>query len=153
MPRFPLQPLLEHSQHRMEAAERLLRLLKRKEDEARSRLEQLEVFRGEYQDRLRQSSSTGMDIQRFREYQAFIAKIDGAIKSQAAEVGEAHARWEQAHQQWLAQRQKVKAYETLATRHQEKEIQRQDRRDQKASDDQSGRRVNSDSSTQDDDLA
>ncbi len=153
MPRFPLQPLLEHSRHRMEAAERLLRLLKRKEDEARSRLAQLEGFRGEYQDRLRQSSSTGMDIQRFREYQAFIAKIDLAIKSQAAEVGEAHARWEQAHQQWLAQRQKVQAYETLATRHKDRETRSQDRREQKAADEQAGRRPSSDASIRDEDLA
>ena len=38
---FPLQALLEHSRHRTEAAERLLRILKRREEAARQRLEEL----------------------------------------------------------------------------------------------------------------
>ena len=141
MARFPLQALLDHSRHRMEAAERLLRMLRRKEDEAAQRLEQLRGFRGDYHARLTHSSSAGMSILQFRDYQAFLAKIEVAIRHQQEEVAQAHSRWEHAHGQWLEQRQKVKAYETLATRHHTQEVQRQDRREQKAIDEHANQRA------------
>ncbi|MEW5893301.1 MAG: flagellar export protein FliJ [Pseudomonadota bacterium] len=141
MARFSLQPLLEHTQHRMEAAERLLRMLKRKQDEARRQLEQLHQFQGEYQTRLKQATASGMSIQQLREYQGFLAKLQGAIQHQQQEVRLAEQRWAAAHKQWLEQRQKVKAYETLAARHQAQEIRRQEKREQKLSDERATRRL------------
>lgn len=142
MPRFSLQPLLEHSQHRMEAAERLLRMLRRKQDEARRQLDQLYQFRGEYQERLKQTAASGMDIHQLRDYQGFLIKVQGAIDHQLREVGVAEQRWEAAHKQWLELRQKVKAYETLAERHRAQESRRQEQREQKLSDERvSGRRA------------
>mgnify|MGYP000176761602 CR=1 FL=1 len=153
MARFGLQPLLEHSQHRLEAAERLLRMLRRKQDEARRQLEQLQQFQGEYQQRLKQSTTSGMDIQQLRDYQGFLVKVQGAIDHQLREVGLAEQRWEAAHQQWLELRQKVKAYETLAERHRNQENRRLEQREQKLTDERGNGRRRGAGETEDDNLA
>lgn len=132
--RFPLQTLLEHSRHRMEAAERLLLTLKRREDSARARLDELQGYKREYQQRLAGSGAKGMDIHLLRDFHAFLLKMDGAIQLQAGEVDKAHVHWQQAHANWLALRQKVKAYETLAQRHHAQETARQEKREQRVSD-------------------
>lgn len=139
--RFPLQPLLEHSRHRLEAAERLLRLLKQKEDEAGRRLQDLIGYREEYQKRLGQTSAGGMHIDLLRDYHVFLAKIEQAIRHQEGEVAQAHARWQSAHQGWLEQHQKVKAYEVLAERHRASESRKADKREQRLSDEQANRQM------------
>ncbi len=131
---FPLQILLDHARHRMDAAQKTLALLKRKEEEATQRLRELEEFRQEYHDRLVHSATGGMHIHLMRDYRAFLARIDQAIQHQAQVVREAHARWEAAHQQWLSERQKVKAYEALSERHRQREIRQAERRDQRLTD-------------------
>ena len=118
--RFPLQSLLDHSRHRMEAAERLLRLLKRKEEAARQRQDELQGYK--------------------RDYHAFLGKLEVAIQHQGNEVAQATAHWQSAHDNWLALRQKVQAYEALAERHRRQERQIEERRDQRMTDEQAARR-------------
>lgn len=132
--RFPLQTLLEHSRNRMEAAERLLVTLKRREEAARGRLEELNGYKAEYQQRLAGSGARGMDIHLLRDFHVFLAKMDAAIQQQTGEVDRARAHWQQAHVSWLALRQKVKAFETLAERHLAQELARQEKRDQRLTD-------------------
>lgn len=132
--RFPLQTLLDHSRHRMDAAERLLRMLKRREDLARSKLEDLSGYKREYQQRLVGSGARGLQIHLLRDYHAFLIKLDEAIGQQEKEVAQARVNWETAHANWMALRQKVKAYETLATRHLAQENERQEKRDQRVTD-------------------
>ncbi len=139
--RFPLQSLLDHARHRMEAAERLLRILKRKEDEARRRQDELSGYKQEYQQRLTgQAGERGIEIHLLRDYHAFLGKLDVAIRHQEQEVSQAIAHWRGAHDNWLELRQKVKAYEALAVRHQSQERQREEKRDQRATDEQAARR-------------
>jgi flagellar FliJ protein len=118
----------------MDAAERTLRLLKQQEEDARRRLQELEGFRQEYRDRLVRNVAGGMHIHLMRDYHAFLAKIEQAIRQQTQVVHEAHVRWEGAHKLWLAERQKVKAYEVLAQRHHKRELQRTERREQRLTD-------------------
>lgn len=138
---FPLQPLLDHSRHRMEAAHRSLRVLRQQEEEARRRLQELEGFRQEYCDRLKHSVAGGMHIHLMRDYHAFLAKIEQAIRHQTELVSEAHGRWESAHKHWLAERQKVEAYEVLAKRHRQRELHREERRDQRLTDEHAAKAV------------
>lgn len=125
----------------MEAAERLLLMIKRKEEAARLKSEEFERYRLEYQARLAGSSQIGMDIQMLRDYHVFLGKLDQAILAQVAEVEQMRARWQAAHENWLALRQKVKSYEVLEVRHQQAELLRQDRRDQRLIDEFSGRKA------------
>jgi flagellar FliJ protein len=142
MPRlFPLQSLLDHARHRMEAAERLLRILRRKEEAARQRLDELHGYRRDYQQRLTgEAGAHGMEIHLLRDYHAFLAKLDVAITHQAGEVAQATAHWQSAHDNWLALRQKVKAYEALAERHRQQEMRVEEKRDQRLTDEQAARR-------------
>ncbi len=137
---FPLQALLEHSRHRMDAAERLLRMLKRKEDTAQQRLLELHGYKSEYQGRLNGVGAVGMEIILLRDFYAFMVKLDSAITHQQSELAQAHAHWQAAHENWLVLRQKVKAYETLAVRHGNQEKQKQERIDQRQTDEKALRK-------------
>ena len=139
--RFPLQTLLDHARHRMQAAERLLLIIKRKEEAARLKLEELERYRVEYRGRLADTSLGGMHILMLRDYHAFLQKLELAIRHQAGEVEQMHARWQAAHENWLALRQKVKSFEVLEARHHKNEAQRQERREQRQSDEYAGRKA------------
>lgn len=125
----------------MEAAERTLRVLKQREEEARRRLQELEGFRQEYRDRLVHTVAGGMHIHLMRDYHVFLAKIEQAIRRQTEVVDEAHGHWQAAHKQWLAERQKVKAYEVLAQRHHKRELHRAERRDQRQTDEHAAKAV------------
>ncbi len=139
--RFPLQSLLEHARHRMEAAERLLRILRRKEEAARQRRDELQGYKQDYQQRLTgEAGSRGMEIHLLRDYHAFLGKLEVAIRHQENEVAQATAHWQSAHDNWLALRQKVNAYEALADRHRAQESRREERRDQRLTDEQAARR-------------
>lgn len=137
---FPLQTLLEHARHRLEAAERLLRILKKREDAARARLDELGGFKREYQQRLAGSGARGMEIHLLRDFHVFLLKLDDAIGQQAGEVEKARAHWESAQDNWFALRRKVKAYETLASRHQARELAQEEKRDQRQTDETALRR-------------
>lgn len=140
---FPLQTLLDHSRHRMEAGERLLRILKHKEQVARQSLDGLISYRGDYQQRLTtDASGPGMDIHLLRDFHAFLAKLEVAIEHQEKALVQAEANWKKAHETWLELRRRVKAYETLAERHRRREIQREEKRDQRLTDEQAARRHN-----------
>jgi len=131
--RFPLQTLLDHARHRKEAAERLLRILKHKEDAARRRLDELLAYQADYRVRLN-GGGQGMGIALLRDFYAFMVKLDQAIAHQRSELDMATARWRSAQEQWLAQRHKVNAYEALETRHAREENQRNEKREQRLTD-------------------
>lgn len=131
---FSLQLLLEHSLHRMEAAERLLRMLGRKEDAARQRLREIQGYKREYQERMVGAGEQGMAIHRLRDYHAFLLKVDQAIQHQESEVAKAHEHWAVAHGKWLELRRQVKAYEVLAQRHRNETLRLEERRDQRVTD-------------------
>jgi flagellar FliJ protein len=137
---FPLRTLLEHSQHRLEAAERVMRYQKRKEEAARQRLQELRSYRNEYQARLEGSTRTGLHIHLLRDFHVFLKKLDAAITIQEGEVKLAQERWQGAHNYWATSRAKVKAYETLAERHRVAEVKREDKVDQAAMDELVNRR-------------
>lgn len=137
---FPLQSLLEHARHRMDAGERLLRMLGRRLEAARRRLHELHEYKQEYQQRLAGGGTRGMDIHLLRDFHVFLGKLDAAIAQQSAEVDKAEAHWHAAHQNWLGLRRKVKAYETLAGRHQRQEIARQEKLEQRLTDENALRR-------------
>ncbi len=137
---FPLQSLLDHARHRMDAGERLLRMLKRRVDAAKQRLEELHEYKLDYQRRLTGGGAQGMDIHLLRDFHVFLGKLETAIAHQVGEVDKAEGNWRVAHENWLALRRKVKAYETLATRHQHQETARQEKREQRLTDETALRR-------------
>lgn len=139
--KFPLQVLLDQARHRMEAGERLLLMIRRKEEAAKLKLEELQRYRREYHERLAGGGRLGMNIEMLRDFHVFLAKLEQAISQQTREVEQQHLYWQTAHQNWLELRQRVKSYEVLEKRHKEAEIKHQDRRDQLQSDEFAGRKA------------
>lgn len=139
---FSLQILLEHSSHRMEAAERQLRILGHKEEAARQRLEDIRGYKREYQEQYQQrlagGGAPGLAIHLLRDFHAFMGKVEQAIAHQEAEVARMHAHWQAAYDKWLEQRRQVKAYEALAARHRKETLRREEKREQAVTDELAG---------------
>ena len=138
---FRLEILLQHSRHRMEAAERMLRMLRRKEEVAQKQLDDLHGYRQEYQQRMTGAGAHGLDITLLRDYHRFLGKVEAAIDHQIGEVAQAHGKWQAAHAAWMELRRQVKAYEVLAERHAREVRHLEEKREQRATDETAARQT------------
>ncbi len=136
--RFPLQTLLDLSQEQLDEAAKRLHALKARWQEAEDKLRQLQGFRAEYQERFRQAGEGGMSVTAWRDYQLFLGKLDHAVEQQQQDVALRMAEWERGKQDWLVERRKLKAYQTLESRHIQRESAKESRREQKVQDESAG---------------
>lgn len=131
---FHLQPLVELAQERSQAAAQELARLKGLWQEAENKLSQLQNYLREYQDRLHRQSQSGLTALQWRDYQAFMHKLELAIKVQAQEIERCIRAWEAGQTEWQACERELKAYQTLRQRHDEEERKRDARQDQRLQD-------------------
>lgn len=115
---FPLQPLLELANDRMDEAARQLGRLIASEREGAQKLKLLQDYRAEYVARFTEATRNGIGPEAWRNYRAFIAKLDEAIAAQQGIVDQSKRRTAAGQQAWVEQRNKVKAFDTLQHRHQ-----------------------------------
>jgi len=132
---FPLQPLVELSADRVEAAERKLQSLDADRRLARDKLAQVEAYRVEYRERLRDCLQQGMNVVQMRDYQSFLARLDAACAQQTGEVEVREAAYLAGQREWLEQRRRKQAFDALATRHLKAENVRENRSEQRRQDD------------------
>ena len=83
--RFPLQPLVDLSADRVEAAERRLQALDAERRQAREKLAQVEAYRVEYRDRLQRSLAQGMGVMQVRDFQAFARQTGNELVEQGTQ--------------------------------------------------------------------
>jgi flagellar FliJ protein len=140
---FSLQPLLELMQNRTDEATRHLGKLISAEQNARSRLEMLEQYRAEYADKLRDAIAQGLTRQVLANYQDFLGRIDEAIGQQREIVNQSEAGTRRGQEHWKQQNTRLKAIGTLATRHETRERQRENKQEQKLLDEFSARKYSS----------
>ncbi|MHB9117954.1 MAG: flagellar export protein FliJ [Burkholderiales bacterium] len=131
---FPLKPLVGYAQNQTDDAARHLNELKKLWQAAEEKLRQLIAYRGEYRDRLSLAESRGLSVTAWRDYQIFMAKLDGAIDMQQGEVLTCLQRWEHGRELWMLQQRKLKAYQTLSKRHDQREMQRESKMEQREQD-------------------
>lgn len=131
---FHLQPLVDLAQDRSQAAAQALGKSRFAWQEAENKLAQLRTYLHEYQDRLQNQAQSGLSISQWRDYQAFIHKLESAIKVQAQEVERCRLDWETGQVEWLARERDVKAYQTLRQRHDTAERKRDEQQDQRLQD-------------------
>jgi flagellar FliJ protein len=136
---FPLKPLLELSVTRMDDAARRLGELIASEQEGTRKLELLRNYRAEYETRFQEAARNGIGPEAWRNFSAFIGRIDDAIAAQLANVGQSRQRTAAGQQAWLAQRNKVKAFDTLQQRHDAGEARKDARQEQHVQDEHSAR--------------
>ncbi|KAI5916119.1 flagellar export protein FliJ [Thauera sp. 2A1] len=144
--RFHLQPLLDLAQTRTDEAARKLGELIAGERSVEQKLKQLEDYRQEYHERFMQAVRDGIGPEAWRNFTAFIGRLDDAIAMQRSIVEQSRAQTAQGQQSWLDQRNRLKAFDTLSQRHQAGVSRSEARQEQKLTDEHAARR-----SRQDDD--
>ncbi|HRD33438.1 MAG TPA: flagellar export protein FliJ [Rhodocyclaceae bacterium] len=118
---FPLKPLLDLSHTRLDDATRRLGELIANENEGNRKLELLQNYRNEYRERFQDAAREGMGPEAWRNYTAFLARIDAAIDAQASQVDRSRDLTVQGKQMWMNERNRLKAFDTLHTRHIQRE--------------------------------
>lgn len=142
--RFHLQPLLDLANTRTDEAARRLGELVAAERDLEQKLKLLEDYRHEYHERFLQAARDGLSPEAWRNYSAFIGKLDDAIGVQRKAVEQSRERTSEGQQAWLTQRTRLKAFDTLSQRHQHALTRNEARQEQKRSDEHAARRGNED---------
>lgn len=125
---------------KLEEATRRLGELITGEQQAAQRLELLAQYRDEYHARFLAAAQDGLSRDQWRNYQLFLDKLDTAISQAREMVAQSHQLTAAGQQEWLAKRGRVKAFDTLAQRHQARLDSAETRREQKALDEHSSRK-------------
>ncbi len=131
MAAFRFAFLLQLAQDEREEASRAMQTAQAAWLLAKSKLEQVDGFRAEYRARLANSAQAGMSVIQWRDFQLFLAKLDGAAVQQGDEVARLGFEYERRKADWLACEKKVKAFDALRVRHEQSELKKENQREQK----------------------
>lgn len=136
---FPLQSILDLSQMRLDEATRRLGELIANQEKASGRMELLVQYREEYYGRFMAAAREGLSPEQWRNYQNFLDRLDQAIGQAEQTIVQSKEMTAAGQQDWLSKRGKVKAFDTLAQRHQARTDHDELRREQKSLDEHSTR--------------
>ena len=136
---FSLQPLVHLAQQKNDAATRKLGLLNRNQQAAQSKLEMLQQYRKDYQEKMQQAEKNGMGLQDLRNFQDFIYRLDDAITQQSAVVAQAQISVQTGRSELSEAQRRMKSFDTLAHRHAEAEKKLETKIEQRMQDEHSGR--------------
>lgn len=137
---FPLQKLLELSQERADEAARKLGELIGAEKEDDRKLALLQQYREEYQARFMDAARLGIGPDEWRNFTAFLGKLDEAIAQQQSIVEASRDRTVAGQQAWIAERNRMKAFDALSQRHQKAVQRKEARQDQRLTDEHAAKR-------------
>lgn len=137
---FHLQPLLDLARTRTDDAARELGELVAAERSVEEKLVLLENYRAEYLQRFADAARDGLTPDAWRNYSAFIVRLDEAVAAQRAAVEQSRARTVEGQQAWVEQRNRLKAFDTLSQRHQNMLARMEAKAEQKMSDEHAARR-------------
>ena len=110
-------------------------------DDCRQKLDMLSGYRDDYAQRFEASMSNGITPMAYRNFQAFMVKLDSAIQGQQQVVEHAQARSENEKMRWQLAERKRMSYTTLNNRAQEQALKLDNKRDQKAMDEHAARQA------------
>ncbi|MBA1146983.1 flagellar export protein FliJ [Ectothiorhodospiraceae bacterium WFHF3C12] len=108
------------------------------------RLEQLEQFRDDYKHGRTAAGEAGMDAYRLRDYNAFIARIEQAIKQQRELVRNLESEVEQLRRGWMEQLSHSRALDSAVDRMRGQERRDRNKREQALLDELAQRRIRGD---------
>ncbi|WP_157269891.1 flagellar export protein FliJ [Azohydromonas aeria] len=135
-----LQVLLEHEQRRRDQALAVLRQAQQRLQQAQAQAEQLDGYRGEYQQRWSaQFSRAATDMAVLGCYQSFAERLHQAVDQQQQASRLAQAQVDRARQALQAQELRVAAVGKLIERRQAQARLAEERRDQKRNDEAASR--------------
>jgi flagellar FliJ protein len=132
--------LLRLAGEKVEAAGERMRRAQALAVQAQGKMDQLNAFLGEYQQRLRDGGMRGMSISQWQDFQRFLARLQEAVQVQRGETDHAIQRFLLERQAWQDERKRLKAFEKLDEREAARLALAAARRAQKASDEFATRR-------------
>ena len=135
----PVQNLYDDTERRLAVA---LGAVEKKVTDAEMKLQELERYRGEYENQLKARAGRGMGVADLRDYQAFLARLTDAIRQQQAVVNRAKSDRDAERQRWQDAAKRAKALDHVVDQWQTEERRASDRREQRESDERAQRKVN-----------
>ena len=136
-----LETLMELAQRDTDdAAKRLGAALKAVAD-AEEKLTMLAGYRDEYGKRFEASQQAGITPMAYRNFQAFMEKLDNAIRGQEEVVRHSRRKSDQEKSIWQNAERKRMSYSTLNDRAQAQALKLENKRDQKAMDEHAARQA------------
>ena len=130
----PVQTLLDLSKLRLDEATRMLGALISGEQTSSERLKLLVGYRAEYHTRFMAAAQNGIDRNSWRNYQAFLDRLDASIAQAEEAVNQSRQRTALGQREWLGKKGRMRAFDTLVQRHQIREQYAAQQIEQKAQD-------------------
>jgi flagellar FliJ protein len=123
-----------------EAAKRLGRAIRAVEGE-QQKLQLLMQYRDDYAARLQANAMSGLSIAGYRNFQFFLDKLEDAIKGQQKVIADVERRVNNERAAWQSSQRKRMSYGTLVNRAMGAQLLRQNRREQKQTDEFAARKL------------
>jgi flagellar FliJ protein len=135
----PLTILIELAQSKTDEAARRLGQLQNAHTSAADKLQMLVEYRQEYLDQIEQQMRGGLSAAKLRNFQNFIATLDGAIAQQRALTLQADGRLTHGRTDWQYTKRRLSSFDTLANRAHQQDLLILNKRDQRDSDERAAR--------------
>jgi flagellar FliJ protein len=107
--------------------------------DAEVRLTELRTYQGEYLRSFRQRASSGQSVVALRDFQAFLARLEEALRQQESLVAAAREQASGSRRSWQGAARQVKAVESVVDRWQAVEARAGEQREQKETDERAQR--------------
>lgn len=137
--KLPLTILIELAQSKTDEAAKRLGQLQNAHTSAADKLQMLVEYRQEYLDQMQQQMRGGLSAAQLRNFQNFIATLDGAIAQQRALTLQADGRLAHGRTDWQYTKRRLSSFDTLADRVHQQDLLILSKRDQRDSDERAAR--------------
>lgn len=134
----PVQQIVDDAQRRLAMS---VAAFEKRVIEGEAKLQELQRYKGEYEQQFSHRAGRGIGATDLRDYQAFLARLAEAIKQQQALVNRARAEHEAERLKWQEALKRSRALGHVVERWQAEERHMNDRRDQRESDERAQRKV------------
>lgn len=131
--------LIRLADDKTEAAAKAMAAAQKLLEQARLKCTQLDGYIGEYRRQRVVRAAGGLSAAQWIDYQQFLERLNDALALQKDEVSQREIEVERLRARWLAERQRLKAFETLHQQEQARALQKQAKIEQKLSDELAGR--------------
>jgi flagellar FliJ protein len=136
-----LETLMDLARRETDDAAKRLGIALKAVDEARQKHQMLVGYQNEYIKRFEAAQAAGITPMAYRNFVAFIEKLDTAVKGQLEMIKHAELRSEQEKAAWQASERKRMSYSTLNDRADAAALKLENKRDQKQMDEHAARQA------------
>jgi len=134
----PVQNLVDDKERRLAQS---LAAYERKLTDAQRKCQELERYREEYEKQFKETAARGIGVTGLRDYQAFLARLNEAVRQQQSVVAREIAERDAERTRWQEMARKAKALDHVVEQWNTEERRARDRREQLETDERAQRRV------------